>query len=265
MRKLVLAAALFALAPALASAQSSTKPPIAYPNAVGNYSSPGVVSSFLDANGKAVPISAANPVPVASSGSSSTNQGTPASTANSWPMMITDGVNGPADVATSGADGVASVPLFGVYNQNMLWNGSTLSIQRDVAGASLATGFGVSAAAVRPTSSANAAIAPIATAAAASSLVLKASAGNLYSVYAANQTATPGFLVVLNSVSAPADGPITPLECAALPANGNAEIKYNPGPAARFSTGIVAVMTSGADCFTKTTGTITGFIRGAIQ
>lgn len=95
--------------------------------------------------------------------------------------------------------------------------------------------------------------------------VLKATPGNLYSVYATNLTATAGFLVVLNLTASPADGAITPLECVPLPANGSASVNYNPGPPAVFSTGIVAVVTSAATCFTKTTGVITAFIRGSVQ
>lgn len=95
--------------------------------------------------------------------------------------------------------------------------------------------------------------------------VLKAAPGNLYSVYATNLTATAGFLAILNLTAAPADGAITPLECVPLPANGVASISFNPGPPSVFSTGITAVVTSAATCFTKTTGVITAFIKGAAQ
>ena len=40
---------------------------------------------------------------------------------------------------------------------------------------------------------------------------------------------------------------------------------YSPGPPAVFSTGIVAVISSAASCFTKTTGVLTGFISGMTQ
>lgn len=108
------------------------------------------------------------------------------------------------------------------------------------------------------------AITPIVSAAGESSHVLKASAGNLYSIYATNLTATAGFLVVLNSTTAPGDGAITPLECIPLPGNSAVSINYT-APSARFSTGITAVVTSAATCFTKTTGVITAFFKGAIQ
>ncbi len=106
---------------------------------------------------------------------------------------------------------------------------------------------------------------PVVSGSAEATHVLKASAGALWSVYATNLTATGGFLAVLNATSAPVDGAITPLECVPLPANGAASINYNSGPPATYSTGITAVITSAATCFTKTTGVITGYIKGAVQ
>lgn len=119
--------------------------------------------------------------------------------------------------------------------------------------------------AIAPTADLYAGISPIVSPSAENSRVLKAAPGNLYSVYATNHTGTAGFLVVLNLTAAPADGAITPLACAALPANGSASINNNPGPASIFSTGITVVLTSAVNCFTKTTGVITGFISGSIK
>jgi len=119
--------------------------------------------------------------------------------------------------------------------------------------------------AIAPSAAAGIGITPVVSAAAEASHVLKASAGNLYGVYATNLTATAGFLVVLNATSAPADGAITPLACVPLPANSFGSINYAPGPPAVYATGIVAVVTSAATCFTKTTGTITAFIGGHVQ
>ena len=68
------------------------------------------------------------------------------------------------------------------------------------------------------------------------------------------------------ATSAPADGAVTPIDCVPLPANGNTAINYaGGGPPEVFSTGITAVVTSAATCFTKTTGVITAFIHGAVQ
>ncbi len=151
-----------------------------------------------------------------------------------------------------------------LFNKPYLFNGATWDRARTIQGA-VAAGTGTAAVAIAPTSAAAGGITPVVTSAAANNLVIKASAGNLYSVYAVNLTGTAGFLVVLNATSAPADGAITPLDCVALPANGNASINYNSGPPAVYSTGMVAVVTSGATCFTKTTGTLTAFIKGAAQ
>jgi hypothetical protein len=108
------------------------------------------------------------------------------------------------------------------------------------------------------------ALTPVATPSAANNLVLKATPGHLFGLTVANQTATAGFLVVLNATTAPADGAIVPLVCVALPANGNAQIP--PGfPSFSFNVGMVAVLTSATTCFTKTTGVITGFISGLVD
>lgn len=116
-----------------------------------------------------------------------------------------------------------------------------------------------------PSSNSTVGITPVVSGSAEASHVLKAGAGNAYSIYATNLTATAGFLVVLNSTSAPGDGAITPIACAPLSPNGVASINYAPGPPGVFSTGITAVITSAASCFTKTTGVITAFISGSVQ
>jgi hypothetical protein len=95
--------------------------------------------------------------------------------------------------------------------------------------------------------------------------VLKAGAGNLYSVYATNLTATPGFLVVLNLAADPGAGAITPKNCVPLPANGTAQINFGLGPPSVYSTGITAVITSANTCFTETVNVITGFISGRVK
>jgi hypothetical protein len=118
---------------------------------------------------------------------------------------------------------------------------------------------------IAPTTGSAAGIVSVVSGAAEATHVLKASAGNLYSAYATNLTETAGFLAVLNATSAPVDGAMTPLDCVPLPAGGVAGINYSPGPPARYSTGITAVVTSAATCFTKTTGVITAFISGAAK
>lgn len=118
---------------------------------------------------------------------------------------------------------------------------------------------------VVPSSDSTSGITPVVSAAAENNHVLKATPGNLYSVYAVNLTSTPGYLVVLNTTASPGDGAITPLDCAPLPASGSASINFGAGPPNVYSTGITAVITSAATCFTKTTGVITGFISGRVK
>lgn len=95
--------------------------------------------------------------------------------------------------------------------------------------------------------------------------VLKASPGNLYSVYATNLTATAGFLVVTNTTSAPVDGAIAPLDWCILPANGSCSVSYGPGPPDTYGVGITATLTSAVTPLTKTTGVITGVIHAQVQ
>jgi len=118
---------------------------------------------------------------------------------------------------------------------------------------------------IAPTAATAAGTSAIASTVSESSHVLKGSPGNLYGAYATNQTATSGFLVILNSTTAPGDGAITPLDCIPLPGNSSASISRIPGPPRIYSTGITAVVTSGANCFTKTTGVISAFISGDVK
>lgn len=118
---------------------------------------------------------------------------------------------------------------------------------------------------IAPTSGTAAGITSVVSGSAENNHVLKAGAGALYSAYATNLTGTAGFLAILNTTSSPGDGAITPLDCAPLPANGNAAINYRPGPTKIYTTGITAVVTSATTCFTKTTGVITAFISGDVQ
>jgi hypothetical protein len=96
-----------------------------------------------------------------------------------------------------------------------------------------------------------------------SNLVLLAAPGDLFYCYAINLTATAGYLLLINTNTDPADGAVTPLDVAILPANGQATIDYKVLPA-YYSNGIVAVVSSNTSPFDKTTGTITAFIRATI-
>lgn len=111
----------------------------------------------------------------------------------------------------------------------------------------------------------NTGVVPTVTATAVASLVLKAAPGKVYSVYATNVTSTAGFLILLNAVTDPGTGTVTPLACVPLPGSGAASINFIPTPPALFTVGITAVLTSASTCFSITEGTITGFIGGTVQ
>lgn len=117
--------------------------------------------------------------------------------------------------------------------------------------------------ALAPTSNPVIGIVPVVTTTAVNTLVIKAAPGNLYSVYATNSSATGGFLLMFNAVAAPIDGTVTPFDCIPIAGTSTSGINYAPNPPKYYSVGIVAVLSTGATCFTKTTGVITGFISGS--
>lgn len=104
------------------------------------------------------------------------------------------------------------------------------------------------------------------TAATANTLVAKSTGGgNLVSAYATGPAAQTGFLMIFPATTAPVDGTVAPQDCVPM-ANGLASINYGiSGPPAPYNGGIVIVLSSGANCFTKTTGTITAFIHAVVQ
>lgn len=182
-------------------------------------------------------------------------------------LIVAVGVQGGAQAGVgnygSGDGNNAGTGTLSTASLSQLYNGTTFDRQRSINSAQ-AAGTGTAAVAIAPTSAASGGISPAVSASAENNHVLKASAGNAYNASATNLTATAGFLVLLNATTAPADGPITPLACAPLPANQAASINYGNIPGV-FSTGITAVVTSAATCFTKTTGVITAFISGQVQ
>lgn len=131
----------------------------------------------------------------------------------------------------------------------MCWSGTVWAPCSGTAGLNTVT---------TPSALAANAVTPAATTAVASELILKASAGNLYSVNVA-AGATAGFLLIFNATSAPADGAVTPVKCLPIAANAGVEMSVREMPEF-FSTGIVAVFSS-TGCFTKT-ASATAFISG---
>lgn len=118
---------------------------------------------------------------------------------------------------------------------------------------------------INPTASAAAAISPVVSAAVESGHVLKASAGNLYSVYVT--TTATGLLMVFNSATVPGDGAVTPIHCVPVVLNGsiaNASLTFSPGPAESYSTGISVAFSTGTNCFAKT-ASATAFFHASVQ
>jgi hypothetical protein len=100
-----------------------------------------------------------------------------------------------------------------------------------------------------PTAAAANAIVPVATSAVAGSLVVKASAGNLYRA-SITTGGSAGYLMGFNATSAPADGAVTPLLCRVVAANSTLTLSFAEMPS-RFGTGITLVFST-TGCFTKT-------------
>jgi hypothetical protein len=110
-----------------------------------------------------------------------------------------------------------------------------------------------------PLSVAGTALTPVVSAAAESSHVLKASAGNLLSL-TVSSSLSGGWLMIFDATSAPADGTVTPKYVWQI--SGQSASVAWPNPAA-FATGIVVVFSSTGP-FTKTTSS-TAFFSGQVQ
>jgi hypothetical protein len=92
------------------------------------------------------------------------------------------------------------------------------------------------------------------TAALASSLIIKASAGSLidFQVSAdSTLSAASWALMIFDATTAPADGPVTPAKCYIVPSGTTSYSGAFVVPGAAFTTGITAVASS-TGCFTKT-------------
>jgi hypothetical protein len=100
------------------------------------------------------------------------------------------------------------------------------------------------------------------TGAAASSLVVKASAGSLVSI--SGSAVTGSYIMIFNATSAPADGAVTPVKCwGPMAAAGPFSFGWGPGPVLTMATGIT-VVSSSTGCFTKT-ATNANFISAEYQ
>lgn len=194
-----------------------------------------------------------------------TADGSPATSA---PVLI----GGTVDGSATGNIGVAKVDAAGLaYNAITNWGGGALGAMANYGtspGAVLVPGvnsFITNTVTVTNSPSATSGLTPTTTSALAANLVIKASAGNLYSFeVSADSTlsAAAWWIMIYNATSAPGDGAVTPLKCYALPSGTTGFTGAFPTPV-QFSTGIViGVSTNG--CFTKAASTH-AFISGDAQ
>jgi hypothetical protein len=102
--------------------------------------------------------------------------------------------------------------------------------------------------------------APVSTGTTAATLVLKASAGNLFMVTGTNPSGAAAYMIVQNSATAATTGTVVPVLCAEIPAGLTATIPL-VAPAA-FTVGI-SVSLSSVSCFSVTG--VNGFIAGLVQ
>ncbi len=138
-----------------------------------------------------------------------------------------------------------------VSNYNRNWNGASWDRQRgDTVGTFIVDS---------PTGAAGQALSSIATTAVAASLVLKASAGNLYGFNVVTG-ASAGYLMIFDAVLAPADGSVAPKRVIAIAANTSVDRTF--GKPIRFNTGITLVFSTTGP-FTKTASS-TAFLAGEV-
>lgn len=154
---------------------------------------------------------------------------------------------GGATTAAGSADGVSAAPVGQVGNaRNFVFNGATWDRMRgDTTNGVLMNegpNTGVSSAAVT------------------GGQVIKASAGNL-SDFNVTTGATPGYVLIFNSTTVPADGAVTPTRCYVVGANSSVGALFDPPLA--FSTGI-SIAFSSTGCFSKT-ASATAFIAGGFR
>lgn len=97
--------------------------------------------------------------------------------------------------------------------------------------------------------------------AAASNLVIKASAGNLYQLTTAIG-ATSGYVMLFDATALPSDGAVTPVWCGPVTSSGtNGLVALSFSPPKAFATGITAGFST-TGCFTLTASATASFFAG---
>lgn len=93
--------------------------------------------------------------------------------------------------------------------------------------------------------------------------VLQASAAVLKGL-SVTSTSASAFVMVFNATSAPADGAVTPAKCFQFNGPNTVAVSWGLAPL-KLSTGATVVISTGADCLTKTTGVATAFFDAQVQ
>ena len=104
-------------------------------------------------------------------------------------------------------------------------------------------------------------VAPVVSTVAETSHVLKATPGALLDLSVTSTAA--GYVELFNATSAPGTGAVTPVACYSVAANTTTSMPFQFVPQF-FSTGITAVFSSGANCFTYTSSA-TAYFAGEVQ
>lgn len=144
-------------------------------------------------------------------------------------------------------------------------NGNWCTIQTDVNGnlkiVNSGTPSGTQDVNVLTSSTAGSATTSASSTAAASNLVLKASAGNLYSL-TTTIGATTGYLMLFDATALPSNGAVTPVLCYPIISNGTqGGVSFSFFPPKRFGTGITAGFST-TGCFTLTASATGNFFGG---
>ena len=109
-------------------------------------------------------------------------------------------------------------------------------------------------------------ITPVTTSSSSATLLVKNSSGFVYGAYALNLSSTAGFFILIDANVIPVDGGITPKTVVPIAGNGMASIQGSDNAPMFFHNGIVAILSSNASPFTKTTtGALAGFMSCQAQ
>lgn len=262
----LLIAALLVLVPAYVAAQSNWPAP-------GGQTIPGAVTMCLNASNQAVPCSSGTPLPITGSFSASIS-GSAGSNADgvaanstgiltgqsltyvfngtTWDRLRGDTTSG-AWVNIKGGNGVvdgstSAGQTFAKTGCNVTTNPPT-----DVTSQSWPCSMGIEGGnrmVVTPTASTSDSNVPVSSTLTGSSLVLKASPGNLYK-FQVTTGATAGYVMLFNLTAAPGNGAVTPVKCYVAPANSTVGDSWLPGPPLAFQSGITAGFST-TGCFNNT-------------